>query len=83
MVDLRSTPKDRTVGLFLHFQVTSRDEHLASIKAADTLREDDASWRAENDALYEQDRKARLTFDARICKRGQRAHDKVKVSKFA
>lgn len=76
----RTAPADCKGGLFEHFSVTSREAYLATIKIADELWRDDTNSRAASAALDELERKHKITFDARMCKREQRARKKVKVS---
>lgn len=79
----RTAPDDRKGGLFEHFSVTSREAHLATIKINDELWRDDMNSRAVIAALDELERKHKITFDARMRKREQRARKKVKVSEQA
>lgn len=78
-LNLRTNPANRTGGLFKHFAVTSRDEHLTAIHQSNERWREDAEAYRLNLTLREIEQKAKKTKAARLRKQEQRARDKIKA----
>lgn len=81
-LDLRAAPESRSGGLFKHFALISRQEHLVDIGLHDEQHRDHVEAERIDQALTEIEQKTKKTEAARLRKREQRAREKSRVRHF-